>query len=85
MFLGTYGSPAAATLLVLPILLYGRLAHGQAAEEVFSAAVDRPIFPAAVGGSVRSRICRGRSASTGKTDVGLGLARRSGCQFHRFA
>jgi hypothetical protein len=44
-FLGTYGSLAAATLLALPILLYGRLTHSQTAEAVFSAAVDRPYFP----------------------------------------
>jgi len=44
-FLGTYGSLASATLLVSPILLYGRLAHSQTAEAVFSAAVDRPYFP----------------------------------------
>jgi len=44
-FLGTYGSIVVAALLVLPLLLYGRLAHSQIAEEIFSAAVDRPYFP----------------------------------------
>jgi hypothetical protein len=44
-FLGTYGSVAAATLLILPIFLYGRFAHSQTVEEILSAAVDRPYFP----------------------------------------
>lgn len=44
-FLGTYGSVAAAALLVSPILVYGRLAHNQTTEEIFSVAVDRPYFP----------------------------------------
>jgi hypothetical protein len=65
-FLGTYGSVAAATLLVLPILLYGRLAHSQTAEEIFSAAVDRPYFPLqsvvafAVGFAVAVRLRLGK-------------------------
>lgn len=44
-FLGTYGSVAAAALLVLPVLLYARLAHSQTAVDILSAAVDRPYFP----------------------------------------
>jgi hypothetical protein len=65
-FLGTYGSVAAATILVLPILLYGRFAHSQAAEEILSAAVDRPYFPLqsvvafAVGFGVAARLRQGK-------------------------
>lgn len=44
-FLGTYASVGTAGLLVLPMLLFGRLAHSQTAEQIFSAAVDRPYFP----------------------------------------
>ncbi len=44
-FLGTHGSLAGATLLALPIPLYGRFTHSQTAKAVFSAAVDRPYFP----------------------------------------
>ena len=65
-FLGTYGSVVGATLLVLPILLYGRLAHSQTAEEVVSAAVDRPYFllqsvvAFAVGFAVAVRLRQGK-------------------------
>jgi hypothetical protein len=44
-FLGTYGSVAVAIVLVLPLLLYGRLAHSATAIAILSAAVDRPYFP----------------------------------------
>jgi hypothetical protein len=65
-FLGTYGSVATATILILPVLLYARLAHTQAAQEIFSAAVDRPYFPLqsvvafAVGFGVSARLRQGK-------------------------
>lgn len=45
VFLATYLSIAFATLLALPVLFYGRLAHNLNAEGIFSVAVDRPYFP----------------------------------------
>lgn len=45
VFLATYGSGAVAAMLVLPLLVYGRVAHSSAAADVFSSCVDRPYFP----------------------------------------
>jgi hypothetical protein len=65
-FLGTYASVGGAGLLVLPVLLYGRLVHSQTAEEILSAAVDRPYFPLqslvafAVGFAVAVRLRHGK-------------------------
>ncbi len=65
-FVGTYGSVALATLLVLPILLYGRLAHSATAIDILSAAVDRPYFPLqsavalAVGFALALRLKQGK-------------------------
>ncbi len=65
-FLGTYGSVAAAALLVLPVLLFARLAHSQTAVNILSAAVDRPYFPLqsvvalAVGFAVAVRFRQGK-------------------------
>jgi hypothetical protein len=65
-FLGTYGSVALATLLVLPILLYARLAHSATAMDILSAAVDRPYFPLqsavafAVGFALAVRLRQGK-------------------------
>ena len=65
-FLGSYGSVALATILVLPILLYGRLAHSATSMDILSAAVDRPYFPLqsavafAVGFALALRLKRGK-------------------------
>jgi|SRR5208282_4177604 len=65
-FLGTYGSVALATILVLPILMYGRLAHSATAVHILSAAVDRPYFPLqsavafAVGFALALRLKQGK-------------------------
>ena len=65
-FLGTYGSVAVAAILVLPILLYGRLAHSATVMDILSAAVDRPYFPLqsavafAVGFALAFRLRQGK-------------------------
>jgi hypothetical protein len=65
-FLGTYGSVVLATILVLPILTYGRLAHSATALDILSAAVDRPYFPLqsavafAVGFALALRLKQGK-------------------------
>jgi len=45
VFTAVFGSAAVALLLTLPLFLFSRLTHHQAAMEVWSALLDRPYFP----------------------------------------
>src|SRR6185369_11024 len=40
-----FGSGAIAALLAVPLFIYARLTHNEAATNLFAALVDRPYFP----------------------------------------
>ena len=45
VLVSTFGSGAIAALIALPLLIYARLTHNEAATNLFAALVDRPYFP----------------------------------------